>query len=306
MELPSWTIYALCDPRIEDPIKRVRYVGKTVNPRQRLKHHIVTAGKHKSHKSNWVKSLLDSGVRPTMEIVEQGTGPWEAAEVSWIAHYRALGSDLTNGDHGGKGGHHATFETRLKQSIAHRGRKGTGRKKGFKMNPETIVKILATKRSKKFGDQLKLCLRRKGGRPRGLAVSRPGDGRGVTQLPNGCWRARAYRGKTRYQLGVFDTREEATQVRDRFLSEPEFAREWLSAQPTRPTRRNPHKVRPNSTGFRGVHIVEHGITARIMKDKKSIHLGTFPTVEAAARAYDAKAKELFGRSAILNFREVSP
>ena len=58
--------------------------------------------------------------------------------------------------------------------------------------------------------------------------------------------------------------------------------------------------------FLGVGIVKTGInkgqiTAQIHANGKKIHLGNFPTEEAAARVYDVNAKELFGEFANLNF-----
>ncbi len=60
----------------------------------------------------------------------------------------------------------------------------------------------------------------------------------------------------------------------------------------------------NKTGFRGVVIRENGrFRAVIKKDKKLIYIGTFPSPEQAAKAYDQKALELYGNKAILNFPE---
>lgn len=54
--------------------------------------------------------------------------------------------------------------------------------------------------------------------------------------------------------------------------------------------------------YKGVHLTKY-LTwhAEIRKDGKSINLGTYETEIDAAKAYDKKAKELFGEFAHLNF-----
>ncbi|HNF59308.1 MAG TPA: AP2 domain-containing protein, partial [Elusimicrobiota bacterium] len=50
------------------------------------------------------------------------------------------------------------------------------------------------------------------------------------------------------------------------------------------------------------HTKGHVFMAQIKINQKSIHLGSFTNEEDAARAYDKKAKELFGDFAFVNLR----
>jgi len=64
-----------------------------------------------------------------------------------------------------------------------------------------------------------------------------------------------------------------------------------------------HKT--NSTGFLGVLFRrKRGVyeaRIRVHGRKEKIHIGTAATAEEAARMYDAKARELYGPGAVVNF-----
>lgn len=64
---------------------------------------------------------------------------------------------------------------------------------------------------------------------------------------------------------------------------------------------NNSNLRNGKSGYKGVSYYRGKIRAQIQPDNKYIHLGYFNTLEEAARAYDEKAKELFGEFAYLNF-----
>jgi hypothetical protein len=66
-------------------------------------------------------------------------------------------------------------------------------------------------------------------------------------------------------------------------------------------RQNGRRLRSdNSCGFKGVYRREEGWSAQIFSRGKHHSLGTFPTAEDAARAYDEAAVTLFGEFAATN------
>lgn len=159
-------IYALCDPRDN----RVRYVGKTDNPDRRYKAHLIE--KSRTHRTNWIKSLIALGLKPTLKIIEivsfQSPTEWEAREKYWIAYYRNIYSDLTNGSDGGDCGPDCTGKHLTKSEAGRRNivaalvkrnktdkmreiaRKNGLSRKGKKPSPETIDKIRVANTGKKM------------------------------------------------------------------------------------------------------------------------------------------------------------
>lgn len=94
-------IYTLSDPRTGE----IRYVGKTTNPKDRLRCHLREARKpFDNHRLHWLRQLEAAGVRPILTVIDQATDEtWIEAERRWIAHYRYLRYRLVNGTDGGDG-----------------------------------------------------------------------------------------------------------------------------------------------------------------------------------------------------------
>jgi len=104
-------IYSLCDP---DTLE-IRYIGKSNNPQKRYYYHLID--KMSTHKVHWIQSLLTIGKVPILQILEEcDESVWAETERKWIAYYRELGYNLTNGTNGGEGTFHPTDGTRKKMS----------------------------------------------------------------------------------------------------------------------------------------------------------------------------------------------
>lgn len=89
-------IYGLKDPRVG----KIRYVGKSNDPRRRLMNHVAEArhARRRTYTFNWIRKLLREGVRPEIEVLE------EVAYEDWPErekHYIATLPDLVNGHPGG-------------------------------------------------------------------------------------------------------------------------------------------------------------------------------------------------------------
>lgn len=107
----------------------VRYVGKGKSLKARLRQHISEArlGQIKSHKCDWIRSVLKRGGRPVIEVdevVPHGRC-WKEAERRRISLYRDAGANLTNGTDGGDGSGPLTEEGRKALSERARAQFGT-------------------------------------------------------------------------------------------------------------------------------------------------------------------------------------
>jgi group I intron endonuclease len=117
-------IYCLKDPNTLE----IRYIGKSNNPNKRFIQHKIDSKNYKIkfYKNNWINQLLNIGLEPILEILEQvSINNWKEREIYWIAYYKNLGFKLTNLTNGGDGNNNQvrTKETNLKISLALKGKK---------------------------------------------------------------------------------------------------------------------------------------------------------------------------------------
>ena len=90
--------YALKDPFTF----KIRYIGQTVNPGNRLRNHIYEAKKNnKNHKERWIIQLIRKNAKPIMEILWEEIMTAKEAndfETDMIQFYKNEGCDLTNSE----------------------------------------------------------------------------------------------------------------------------------------------------------------------------------------------------------------
>jgi hypothetical protein len=114
-------VYGLYDASGE-----LRYVGQTTKtPEKRLQEHLQPSSLVKSgHKNNWLRSMLDSGIRPYTDVIcsTDNVEDMNNAERYWISYFRQAGCRLVNDVDGGEGLRNPSLETRAKMSAAKLGK----------------------------------------------------------------------------------------------------------------------------------------------------------------------------------------
>jgi len=141
-------IYALRD---ED--RWLRYVGKTGKPLPvRLIIHLREAQAGvRTHKCNWIRSMLRHDLIPTITLIEEVEGGGNDEERKWIKYFYDHGIELVNGTDGGDGGNtilrfspeeYAEFRKKCSHQATDEYRKNMSRiKKGHPVSQEQRQKL---------------------------------------------------------------------------------------------------------------------------------------------------------------------
>lgn len=130
-------IYALCEPGT----RTVRYIGRTDDPKRRLKQHLRQSIKKERPLGTWLRGL---GAQPEMVILrEVPIERWEFAEERFIRIARGCGFHLVNANDGGGGPTTHTPEVCAAMSAA---RKGVSTGPRGPHTPETRAKMSAAKK----------------------------------------------------------------------------------------------------------------------------------------------------------------
>jgi hypothetical protein len=250
-------IYGLVDPITEF----VRYVGKAYNPKRRRQAHMNPSSlKPKTRKNHWIKSLLGAGRKPELILLEQVKEcEWEDAERRWIAHYRNIPGypQLTNGTSG-----------------------GDGAEKGFKHKPETIAKMVAS---------------RKG------YVPSAETGRKISLSKLGHKRSEETKQRVSDGLKAFANNLTPAERSAKYGRPRDWTQE--SRKKLSDTNRQRQKFPNSSSSFIGVSWCKKAERwkSSLRFEGKTVRIGDYDKEIDAARARDMKAIELAGDAYRLNF-----
>lgn len=121
-EIENVFIYTISDPITNS----VRYIGKTIDIKNRLRDHIKRSKNNKTHKDKWISSLIKQGHKPVILILDiVNKEDWIFWEKFYISLFKGWGFNLVNHTEGGDGGSFIkhTEETKLKISKSHLGKK---------------------------------------------------------------------------------------------------------------------------------------------------------------------------------------
>jgi hypothetical protein len=97
-------IYGLYEEGKEDEI---RYVGKSLNIKDRLRSHI-TKFDSNVNKSDWIRDVLSRGGKIKLRVLEECTSNWNEREIFWVSEFKKTGL-ITNIRIGGENNKYYTI-----------------------------------------------------------------------------------------------------------------------------------------------------------------------------------------------------
>ena len=116
----KYFIYQLIDPNNNE----IRYVGQTINIKQRYNRHISDSFRKNTHLYCWIKSLIKDNKKPIIEVIEEcDIDCIDIFEKMYISLYKSWGVRLTNLDSGGQKNRGMSNETKQKISLSLTGKK---------------------------------------------------------------------------------------------------------------------------------------------------------------------------------------
>ncbi len=107
----------MIDPRTN----LIRYIGKTVNPKDRYTNHINQRLVNDAPKDRWIRKLVKQDLKPILKIlIKVDEKNWERSEKEFIKHYKQFGN-LLNVEEGGYSGCNRNITWGDKISAAKKG-----------------------------------------------------------------------------------------------------------------------------------------------------------------------------------------
>lgn len=90
---------------LEYPEGNIKYIGKSDNPKDRLRNHLIDAKNFTvTHKLAWLNGLFKKGLSPVLNIIDEvSQEEWPFWEIHYISLYKSWGFNLTNSTEGGDG-----------------------------------------------------------------------------------------------------------------------------------------------------------------------------------------------------------
>jgi len=84
----------------------VRYIGKTDDPKRRLREHLYESKKKpKNHRHYWIMTLINKNEEPVLDIIDYvPSSDWEFWEIFYISLFKGWGFNLVNETNGGETG----------------------------------------------------------------------------------------------------------------------------------------------------------------------------------------------------------